>query len=98
MTQKFCFECGVKAPSIAAKFCTSCGTSLDVLGAKKSSPAKKIVARDIDDDDEDGSDTFEIPSLSALKVKIEGDDEVGFNSFTFGADGFQPAKFTSTRR
>lgn len=102
MTQKFCFECGTKAPSIAAKFCSSCGTSLDILGAKKSSPAKKIIARDIDDDDEDGSDTFEIPSLSALKaaskVRIEGDDEVGFNSFTFGADGFQPAKFTSTRR
>jgi len=100
MTPKFCPECGTKAPSIAAKFCSSCGNSLDIFAAQKSSPAKRAIARssNIDDDDEDGSDVFEVPNLSALKVRIEGDEDVGFSSFTFGEKGFAPAKFTSVRR
>lgn len=100
MTSKFCPECGVKAPSITAKFCVSCGNPLDIFAAKKSSPVKRAVGRssDIDGDDEDGSDVFEVPSLSSLKVRIEGEEGIGFSSFTFGQEGFQTAKFTTARK
>lgn len=104
MTPKFCPECGTKAPSIAAKFCSSCGNSLDIFAAQKSSPVKRAVARssDIDEDDEDGSDVFTIPSLSALKnskgARIEREDDLGFSSFTFGENGFTPTSFIKPRR
>lgn len=98
MTSKFCPECGVKAPSIAAKFCVSCGNSLDIFAAKKSSPVKRATASNVDEDDEDGSDVFEVPSLSSLKVRIEGEDGIGFSSFTMGEAGFQPTTFVSKKR
>lgn len=103
MTSKFCPECGTKAPSIAAKFCSSCGNSLDIFAAKNS-PVKRAVARssDIDEDDEDGSDVFSVPSLSSLKngggFRIEGEDGIGFSSFTMGEAGFQPTTFASKKR
>jgi len=104
MTSKFCPECGAKAPSIAAKFCSSCGNSLDIFAAKKSSPTKRTTARSsvIDEADEDGSDVFAVPSLSSLrassKVTIEGEDGIGFSSFTMGEAGFQPTTFASKKR
>ena len=100
MTPKFCPECGVKAPSIAAKFCTSCGNSLDMFAqkTKASTRPSRVASSNIDEDDEDGSDLFELPNISSLKVKIETDEYVGFNSFSFGADGFEPVKYTSKRR
>lgn len=100
MTSKFCPECGTKAPSIAAKFCSSCGNSLDIFAAKKSSPAKRVVARssNADDEDEDGSDVYELPNISSLKAKIEREDDLGFSSFTFGENGFVPTTFIKPRR
>lgn len=98
MTSKFCPECGTKAPSVAAKFCSSCGTSLDIFATKKSSPVKRAVVRQIDDDDEDGSDVYELPSISSLKAKIEREDDLGFSSFTFGENGFVPTTFIKPRR
>lgn len=100
MTSKFCPECGTKAPSVAAKFCSSCGNSLDIFAATKSSPAKRSITRssNIDEDDEDGSDVFSVPDLSALKVKIEGEEGIGFSSFILGEAGIKPTKFTTIRR
>lgn len=98
MTPKFCPECGTKAPSVAAKFCSSCGTSLDIFATQKTSPTKRIAAKQIDEEDEDGSDVYELPNISSLKAKIEGDEEYGFKSFTFGQNGFVPTSFARTRR
>lgn len=98
MTSKFCPECGTKAPSLAAKFCSSCGTSLDIFAAKKTSPTKRVIAREIDEEDQDGSDVYELPNISSLKATIEREDDVGFSSFTFGENGFVPTTFIKPRR
>lgn len=99
MTAKYCFECGAKSPSVAAKFCPSCGVSLDGLTKTHASTpsriGKTVASLNTDEDDEEGSDVFEVPNISKLKFSLGSDNGLGIggSSFTMGADGLTPTSF-----
>jgi hypothetical protein len=96
MTNKYCPECGTKAPLATSNFCTSCGQSLNTL-TTTTKTAK--ASRQIDDDDGEGSNVFAVPELDSLEVSISGDDDDDkyvqtLNSFSFTASGgTTPKKF-----
>jgi hypothetical protein len=67
----------------APKFCGGCGETLSILSAAKQqttvttkTPARKLRSRpteNIDHDDPDGSDVYEVPNISKLSYSIEQD-------------------------
>lgn len=101
MTVKYCFNCGTKAPSLAAKFCSSCGTSLSPTEFLKPAQIQAKASEKIDprDFDESGTDVFEVPEISELKGSVEFEgfgwngSSVGGSSFTFTERGTIPSKF-----
>lgn len=100
MTNKYCPECGTKAPSAISKFCASCGQSLNTL-TTTTKTAK--ASHQIDDDSEDGSNVFVVPELSGLEVSISGaDDDEKYvqtlNSFSFTESGGTIAKRFKPRK
>ena len=72
----------------APKFCGGCGEGLSILSAAKSSPSspttgKKLVRRrptparsrfqEIEVDDPDGTDVYQVPNITKLSYSIEQD-------------------------
>jgi hypothetical protein len=61
----------------APKFCGGCGESLSILSAAntKTAASRKSIktSRDIEIDDPDGVDIYEVPRISRLSYSIETD-------------------------
>ena len=89
MAFSYCPHCGYKNMYSlqAPKFCGGCGESLSILSAAKSSPSsptagKKLVRRpaparnrfqEIEVDDPDGTDVYQVPNITKLSYSIEQD-------------------------
>jgi hypothetical protein len=93
MAFSYCPHCGYKNmySMQAPKFCGGCGESLNILSAAKTTsstsstsrplrkaPVRRTPARDIEIDDPDGTDVYEIPDITKLSYSIEQDK----NSFS----------------
>ena len=103
MTNKYCPECGTKAPAAISNFCTNCGQSLNTLTTTTKASYMREVSHQIDDDDGEGSNVFSVPELKGLEVSISGDDDdekyvQTLNSFSFTQNGgVSPKKFKPRR-
>lgn len=89
MAFSYCPHCGFKNMYSlqAPKFCGGCGEGLSILSAANSSSSspvtgKKLVRRpaparsrfqEIEVDDPDGTDVYEVPNISKLSYSIERD-------------------------
>ena len=85
MAFSYCPHCGFKNiySLQAPNFCGGCGEGLNILSASKSNSttsgrvlSKKVLARrssmpEVQVDDPDGTDVYEIPNLSKLSYSIE---------------------------
>lgn len=80
MAFSYCPHCGFKNlySTNQPKFCGNCGESLGSSGKrvfKQTQTAKKqpVKSRNIDIDDPDGSDVYEVPNISKLSYSITHD-------------------------
>ena len=88
MAFSYCPHCGFKNMYSlqAPKFCGGCGGGLNILSAAKTSststskstpirraPARRAPTREIEVDDPDGTDVYEIPNITKFSYSIEQD-------------------------
>lgn len=82
MAFSYCPHCGFKNMYSlqAPKFCGGCGEGLSILSAAKhkssvtkKTSTRKTRSREIEIDDPDGSDVYEVPHITKLSYSIEQD-------------------------
>jgi hypothetical protein len=87
MLSTYCQHCGSKNEysSVKPKFCSSCGQMLagDYNEAKTTQATvnKTLARKNLQIDDEEGTDIFEVPNISRLEYDIE----ISQDSFTLGS-------------
>lgn len=105
MSLLYCSQCGKKHEYNFAKpnFCSACGYSLGVVLASKQPTAAKAPARKVrpttdeeDFDDEDFSDTDELPEIDKLEFDVENFSD--YNSFSLGSIFGQDQTIPKTTR
>lgn len=81
MLSTYCQECGSKNEYISQrpKFCSNCGSPLSSeakkeLKKRKIIPPKKSQSTEIENEDEEGTDVYEVPSLAKLEYEVEYDN------------------------
>jgi len=88
MAFSYCPHCGFKNMYSlqAPKFCGGCGENINILSAAKTSPtnsvrsaparrtpSRRTTAKEMEVDDPDGTDVYEVPHISKLSYSIEQD-------------------------
>lgn len=88
MAFSYCPHCGYKNMYSlqAPKFCGGCGENIDILSSAKTNSANKISPKlgrktlrrqrsigDLEDDDPEGTDVYEVPNITKLSYSIEQD-------------------------
>ena len=85
MLKTYCQHCGTKHEYVSSKpnFCTNCGQPIS--GAKINKPENDVDLRkhsramEMQIDDEDGTDIFEVPQMNGLEYDIEIDNRSKFS-------------------
>ena len=102
MLSTYCQECGSKNEYISQrpKFCSNCGSPLSSeakkdLQKRKIIPPKKSQSSEIENEDEEGTDIYEVPSLAKLEYEVEYDNNA---RRTLGSLLPEPAPPTKKKR
>lgn len=98
MAVSFCTNCGNKMTYSVSppNFCNKCGTKLTATASAKTPAPRQREENFEDDDSEESSDIFEVPSLSSLAYEVENDS--GNRSYQLGELFGQPKTFSRKNR